>query len=62
MTKKENLIKCLRDYDKLTPSDISVIEVHNRNGEKYGIGNPDAKRVILECIKTELRRQIDLEP
>jgi len=56
-TKKEILINCRRAYCE---RGCKLIEITHDDGTKSGIANPDAIRVAMDAIKTELDRQISM--
>lgn len=45
----------LRDKDN-----IRIIEIHAKDGRKFGIGNPDALRLIIDTCINELERQFHI--
>lgn len=59
MTKKENLMACLEDFNS---HELLRIELVWTNGTRAGIGNPRAKRIVMDVLKQELERQIAEEP
>jgi hypothetical protein len=55
-SKKEQLQKVLDDYNTRKAQRIELIW---SDGRRSGIGNPQAINVVMEALKTELRRQMD---
>ena len=57
MATKEQLIAC---RDAYCNHGCKLIEITHDDGTKSGIANPDAIRVAMAAIKTELGRQISM--
>ena len=60
MTIKDNLITCRNHYNNLlSKGKVNIVEFHTKDGEKHGIGNPDAIKAILKAAIKEIDRQIE---
>ena len=56
MSKKEALLKVKSDLDNRRCVEIDLIW---SNGEKSGIGNPNAIKVAMDALKEEMERQLN---
>ena len=55
MSRKENLIACLEDYDRHT---LMQVELVWTDGRRAGVANKPALEAIMRALKEELNRQI----
>lgn len=56
--KAKELSQLIEDYKEMQEkSNVTVIEFHTSNGEKHGISNPDAIKLLLSVAAIELERQ-----
>lgn len=58
MTRKENLIACLEDFNS---HELLRIELVWTNGTRAGIANSRAKSIVMAALKEELIKQIQEE-
>lgn len=55
MSRKAMLQSILDEYNSREVYEIHIVY---RNGEKAGIGNKDAIKVVMDALKSELKKQI----
>lgn len=56
--KMKMLSETLEHYKKLQETDsVNLIELHTISGQKHGINNPDAIKLLLDVIVIEMERQ-----
>ena len=56
MSKKEALLRVKNDLDNRRCVEIHLIW---SNGEKTGIGNPNAIKAAIDALKEEMKRQLN---
>ena len=60
--KAKALSKTLACYKELQENNsVNLIEFHTADGQKHGIGNPEAIKLLLSVAVIELERQLRLQ-